>query len=251
MEKINYEFYLEKYLDDDLTPSERKWLEKELDGNDQLKSELEFRREVNRMLKDQEMFHLTSSLENAYEDYQKDESHKPFLSSRVKQKLIAIASVAAFVVISVLLYLNNYKPLDKQELYTMYFEPYEATLFRSSSENVDQILREAMQQYENQNYSQAIIWFERVLENDSLNVPTHFYSGISHMEIEEYREANESFNVVIDQKNNLFVEQAEWYLGFCYLMTDQTKKAKLQFKSIANSDGYYQKKASKVLRRIR
>lgn len=251
MDKINYELYLENFLDDKLTPSERKWLEKELNGNDKLKAELELRRDVNHSLADSDLLHFTAELENVYEEYAGQSSPRPFLAGLSKKKLAAIGSAAAMLVVAVLIYLTNFKPLDKQELYATYFEPYEATIYRSSAENMDNVLREAMQHYENKNYARALIGFEKVLTTDSLNVPTNFYSGISYMEIEKYSKANHSFKVVIDQNNSLFMEQAEWYLGFCYLMTDKTDKAKEQFQSIAKSDSFYKKKAAKVLRQIK
>ncbi len=251
MEKINYEIYLEKYLDDELTPSEKKWLEKEIDGNDKLKTELELRRDVNNLLSDSDMLRFSSELDHAYDEYSRKKVHKPFLSGQLKKKVAAIGSVAVIIIAAVFVYVNNYKPMDKQALYESYFEPYEAMVYRSSSENVDDILRNAMQNYENKNYAQAIIGFEKVLEKDSLNVPTNFYSGISYMEIEKYNKANHSFDVVIGQKNSLFMEQAQWYLGFCYLMTEHNQKAKEQFQSIAMSDSFYNKKARKVLRQIK
>lgn len=251
MEKINYEIYLEKYLDDELSSSEKKWLEKEIDGNDKLKTELELRRDVNNLLSDTDMLRFSSELDHAYEEYALETDRKPFLYGQLKKKIATVGSAAVLVIAAVFVYVNNYKPLDKQALYESYFEPYEAMVYRSSSDNVDNILREAMQYYENKNYAQAIIGFEKVLEKDSLNVPTNFYSGISYMEIEKYNKANHSFDVVIDQKNSLFMEQAQWYLGFCYLMTEHNEKAKEQFQSIATSDSFYNKKARKVLRQIK
>lgn len=251
MEKINYDFYLEKYLDDELSASERKWMEKEMDGNEKLQAEFELRKDLNRMLEDTDALQLSSKLEDVYKDYAHEVSYKPFLSGKLKRTIVAAGSVAASLLLVFMVYVNNFQPLDKHELYAKYFEPYEATVYRSASENTDKVLREAMQHYESKDYSQAIIWFERVLEKDSLNVPTNFYSGISYMEVKEYNQANKSFNVVIDQENSLFFEQAEWYLGFCYLMTDQKDKAKKQFNAIAASDSYYNKEASQVLRRIK
>lgn len=251
MEKINYELYLEKYLDGELTSSEKIWLEKEIDGNSYLQRELEFRREVNHLLVDEDLNHFTEQLEGAYQDYQHKPFKRPFLSGTIIKKATAVGSVAASLIIAFTVYINTFKQLDNHELYERFFEPYEATIYRSAGDDINMVFREAMKHYENKNYSQAVIWFEKALAQDSLHVPTNFYSGISYMETEKYSKANHSFEVILDQKNQLFYEHAEWYLGFCYLMTDQSEKAENQFEKIEQSEGYYQDKASKVLNYMR
>lgn len=71
------------------------------------------------------------------------------------------------------------------------------------------------------------------------------------MEIKEYNNADKKFQAIIDNKFSLYLEQAEWYLGFCYLMTDKTDQAKKQFKYIAEQNGYYSSKAIEILNRIK
>ena len=70
------------------------------------------------------------------------------------------------------------------------------------------------------------------------------------MEIKRYNDANKSFRKIIDGNYILYLEQAEWYLAFCYLMTDNREKAREQFTLIENRKGYYQDKAKRILKRI-
>ena len=67
---------------------------------------------------------------------------------------------------------------------------------------------------------------------------------------ERYSDANTSFHKIIDNNYILYIEQAEWYLAFCYLMTDDRKKAEEQFGMIADRNGYYQHQARKILKKI-
>ena len=44
---------------------------------------------------------------------------------------------------------------------------------------------------------------------------SNLYSGISYMEIEQYTKGTmTNSRRLLDHKDNLYVEQAEWYLGF-------------------------------------
>ena len=146
----------------------------------------------------------------------------------------------------------SYYNLDNQKIYEKYFRPAEAGLtFRSEGTAYDNELRTAMQYYESGKYEQALYHFENILKADNTRIGLNLYTGISQMEIKKFNEANKSFHKIIDSNYILYLEQAEWYLAFCYLMTDDIKKAREQFALIENREGYYQYRARKILRRIK
>jgi len=74
---------------------------------------------------------------------------------------------------------------------------------------------------------------------------------MSLQETGKFKKAIASYQTVVKDKDNLFVEQAEWYIGLCYLQTENRKKAFKQFEQIANSQSYYSEKATAVLRKIK
>jgi len=79
----------------------------------------------------------------------------------------------------------------------------------------------------------------------------HFYSGIALQETGKYQNAIKEFETVTIDKDNLFTEQADWYIGLCYLQTNENRKAYKQFKRIAKKEGFYQQKAKAILRKIK
>jgi tetratricopeptide (TPR) repeat protein len=93
--------------------------------------------------------------------------------------------------------------------------------------------------------------FNDVLEQNANNAACNFYSGVAYQETGQFDKAITSYQEVVKDKNNLFIEQAEWYIGLCYLQTENRKKAYKQFKRIADSDSYYQEKANAVIRKIK
>ncbi len=120
----------------------------------------------------------------------------------------------------------------------------------ADADNADKVLEQALQSYESKNYRAALSLFQTILDKDSTNLTSNFYSGISNIQVQEYPKANKNFIRVLDHKNNLFMEQSEWYLGFCYLMTNEREKAKETFNTIAKGNSFYRTKAKEILSKL-
>ena len=251
--EINYSEFIERYLDKEMGESELKWFEKELDDNPELQKELELRMSTNKAVEEKDVIELRDQLEEAFTPSEpQSDQRKPFLSL-FKIKYLGLASViSALVAVSLILLFFMNKSLTNEEIYAKYYHPYEASLnFRAGNVNIDKDLRHAMQYYENKDFRNALILFEKILREDNSRIGLNLYTGISHMEVREYSNANKRFQNIIDHKYNLYIEQAEWYLGFCYLMTGNNSKAAQQFRQIAENDGYYSDKAEKILKRMK
>jgi len=139
--------------------------------------------------------------------------------------------------------------MDSSEVFEKYYNPYEITVtHRSGNTEVDRLLLNAFEKYEEKNYEQALVLFEEVLETRKNDMALNLYSGISYMEEEKYQKAKTSFDNIISDKDNLFIEQAKWYLGMCYLKTENTEKAENVLKEIIKEESYYKDVAVKVLK---
>ena len=114
---------------------------------------------------------------------------------------------------------------------------------RSVELNTNSALNEAFAYYKIKDYNNALSYFNS-LENQ---ITARFYSGICYIELENYDKAIESFEFVIEDNDNLFIEQADWYLGLIYLMDNQKSEAIMQFEKISASDSYYVKQANDIL----
>jgi TolA-binding protein len=78
-----------------------------------------------------------------------------------------------------------------------------------------------------------------------------YYCGISNIEIKNFPKAAQMFESIIQDNENLYVENAEWYLGLTYLAEGQVEKAQGIFNNIAASpDHYYSKDAKSILEKI-
>jgi tetratricopeptide (TPR) repeat protein len=247
--QINYSEFIERYLDGEMTGQELIWFEKELDSNKWLQNELNLRKKVNQAILDESSMKYKDELEEAYAAYIDDDKG----SSDRKRKFIVAGSALISVVAGVILILSlTGKQYTNEQLFDRYYKSYEPnTTFRSADNELNSDLVLAMKFYENREYHEALKLFERILVNDPSRIGLNFYSGVSQMEIENYELAGKSFDKVIDDRYNMYIEQAEWYLSLCYIVTGQDDKAAHLLEKIINDNGYYRKNARSMLRKLR
>ena len=163
-------------------------------------------------------------------------------------KLQAVAAATVILLISGGLIGDSIlnKPTN-QSLYTEYFNPENSLLSVRSEEAIDSKLKEGMYYYEQGKYSKAIAAFE-LDPNDLLG---KLYTGFSLMKLEKFEQAEFPFIEIVDNKDNLFVDQAEWNLGLCYLRSGKVLKAEQLFAKISTGNTVYNKNASSILQEIK
>jgi tetratricopeptide (TPR) repeat protein len=252
MEKMSkYQDYIQPFLDGELSRQELDLISKELESNAVLAEDIKLYREVDLAIKEQDVIALRSQLEGIHQSLD-ERVREPRYIPRY-QRIISYAAIASLaILISVgILYKMSTRKLSNDKIYEKYYEPYEVTMvYRSAESDAQKMLNNAMVKYEAKDYQAALTLFEQVLEKDPGDMETELYSGISYMEIKQYRNADHSFSRIIEHNDNLYVEQAEWSLGFCYLMTGKNKEARELFARIASKEGFYRKQAAHLARRI-
>ena len=249
--KINYSEFIDRYLDKDLSGYELNWFEKELDSNSELQAELKLQKELNEALGQDDILDLREKLNVIHEMVDPEPTRK-----RIKRTLsgnwagIAAASVVILVAIGFLLS-NFINPKQTaEELFNQHYEPYVVpTNYRSSAE-INNVFHMALVEYGNQDYQKALQLFEKVLFEDESRMDVTLLTGISNLEIENYNKANNSFQKVINHNDNLFIEQAEWYLALCYLKTGEQEKAHLQFGKMITDNSLYKVAAEDILNKL-
>ncbi|MGD2034786.1 MAG: tetratricopeptide repeat protein [Bacteroidales bacterium] len=250
-QEMNYSEYVDRYLENVMSKEERIWFEKELEGNHKLQDEVDLQRKLHAAIADKETMALEEQLNLIY-----DQVYKPWtvkVSKSSMRKAFAIVSgVAVSLAVVAILLISHKQGYSSAEIYAQYYKPADVGMsFRASGDAVNNELRTAMMLYESKRFDEAIKLFEQILQKDNSRIGLNLYSGISHMEINQYDEANIRFKRIIDHKANAFIESAEWYLGLCYLLNDEKDKAIDTFAGIAESDGYYAKDARKILNKLK
>ncbi len=247
--QLNYSEFIERYLDEEMGEQELIWFKKELEANTWLQNEVDMRRKVNKAISDKKLMQYRAQLEKVSAAYENTEKRMPVEKFR---PVIYSSALASIVVLTLIWLFSISRQYSTEQLFNKYYQSYDATMsFRSAKESLDPDLGIAMQKYEKGDFRGSLVLFKKILTLDPSRIGLEFYSGISYLELKEYDRAGQSFQKVIDQKFNMYIEQAEWYLGLCYVATDDNKNARKQFEEIVNYDGFYGKQAKKLLRKLK
>jgi tetratricopeptide (TPR) repeat protein len=161
------------------------------------------------------------------------------------------AAVIAGILVIGSIALFSGKNLTSEEIIDQYYKAYEPiTNQRSLLTESNNDLDLAMEYYSAHDFKNAAILFSKVVISNPKDMQSTLLNGISNFENKEYPEAKQSFGNVIDDNNNLYIDQAEWYLALCYLNTNELVKAKQLFEAIVKEEGIYKNGARKILRKM-
>ncbi|WP_372645933.1 tol-pal system YbgF family protein [Ancylomarina sp.] len=248
MDEKNFD-RIDNYLDDQLNENEILDFEKDLMDDLDLEMELNLHNEINEAIMEEDVMELRSKLE-AIDILTPDVKRKVKFQGKWR---IAAASMILFIGMAGIYSLLGDKTYTNEEIFSNYYKPYGIVINTrsvSDADNTDKVLEQALQSYESKNYRAALSLFQTILDKDSTNLTSNFYSGISNIQVQEYPKANKNFIRVLKHKNNLFIEQSEWYLGICYLMTNEREKAKETYSAIAKGNSFYRTKAKEILNKL-
>ena len=251
LEKDLFELIDEK-LSGELSGESLEAFDMDLEKDAELMAEFELHKEVDEAIQESEVIELRKKLELVH-DLTQNKKQPGLLRTILRHKLSRIAA-ASFVVLLLITSLSLYflRPdgnMSNDSLFKIYYQPDAALLIRgTNSQNATLI--QAFQMYENKEYNNALSLFSEVLDKDSENIPVQFYSGISNIELGQYQEALHPFNFIMDHKQNLYVERAEWYTALCFLKVNENENAVDLFRKISLSNSSYKDKAHEILKSI-
>jgi len=248
MKTIDFSYFIERFNAGEMDDAEKEWFRKELNNNEKLRKEVDLRRRTDTILKNQDVMNLRNKL-NAIE-----KKRSVPLPARKPGRRINIryaAAIAGVVIIGSIALLSD-RQLSSDEIIDRFYKPYEAESSLRSVELVkNQDYKLALEYYNINDYRNAAIYFEKVIENEPGNMHSTLLNGISNFEIQNYPEAEGSFSKVIDDNNNYYIDHAQWYLALCYIKTDEKLKAVDQLAIIEKSRTIYRKDAKRILRSLK
>ena len=248
MKTIDFSYFIERYIADEMSNDEKHWFEKELDGNEKLRKEVELRRKAEDILKNKDIISLRHKL-SAIEKQRREQAPQKKRPAPGYFRYAAI--VGTVTVIAVLLLLPG-KKLTSNEIMNRYYKIYEPpTTQRSAKVTTSDDFNQAIEFYKTNDFKNAAVYFKKVISQEPKDMYSTLLFGISNFEEHKYPEAKQSFGQVIDDRNNLYLDQAEWYLALCYIKTDDTEKALSLLEKIKNENGIYKDDAKNIIRNLK
>jgi tetratricopeptide (TPR) repeat protein len=227
---------------------ELQWFTKEIEGNEKLRAEVNLRKRTDVILEN----HSIISLRNKLAELEKQRAANIPEKSSGKPTYIRYAAVFSILVIIGSITLFTGRNLTSDEIMNRYYKTYEpATGQRSLQSETNADFTLALEFYNTHDYAKAAVLFNKVVENNPKDMQSTLLSGISNFENNKYPEAKRSFGNVISDNDNLYIDQAEWYLALCYVKTNDREKAIQQFEMIRREGGFYRNDAKKILRKLK
>lgn len=236
---------IEEFLDGSLIGEELDLFLKLKEQEEELNHEIDLRFGINQSLKDKGLFELKELLDKQKSNLYVKDPFQNFRKDLFKTWHLAAASFSLILVVGGLWYILSNKPYSTEKLVTKYYKPaHPIGQIRSVEISSGDALTEAFIYYKKNDFNGALKYFKS-LDNQ---ITAKFYSGVCYIELEDFDHAIESFAFVINDKDNLYVEQADWYLGLIYLMNNQRQLAISQFELIAKGDSYYAPQAEEIIK---
>lgn len=243
--------HLEAYLQEELSVEELASFEVELSSNEDLVNEINLIKDIDKALSESDVMSLRGIISRIAADSAGEKRSERSFAARISSKRVLIASVAASLILLLGIAGLISRNTTQGDLYQRFYTTYQInSVARDASQFADRTFVTAMQKFDSGDYESAQSLFGKVVETSPQNVVGHFYAGVSLQETGRYARAIREYQAVIDQKDNLFIEQARWYMALCLLKTEEDEKAYDQFTQIAQREGFYQDKARALLRKL-
>lgn len=217
----------------------------ELNTNTALARELRLSKAIDSAITDQKARTFEYALQNAQKAYERN---------RAFALIYKVAASIAFLAIiggSVLFYMNA-QPTGIDKIASQYYEVYQPLNGMRGVDPVQNMsVKKAFETYSKGDYRSASAQFGAIAKADPSNIQARFYKACADMETGSAKQAAALFTSIIVSQDNFYTPLAEYYLGMCYLKTGEKDLAIRQFEKVANHQGGYQAKASKILKDLK
>jgi len=247
MKTIDFSYFIERYNAGEMDEAEKLWFRKELEGNKKLRDEVALRKKADLVLKNHDSVQLRIKLAEIEKKRAIAQSKNPGKHSTWKYA----AAIIAFILIGSVVVLTSGK-MTNEELIGKFYKPYEAAAASRSQQAVaNEDYSRGLEYYNIRDYRNAELYFGKVVSSDRKYIESTMYYGVSKYEEKNYPEAVQKFRIVTDDGDNMYMEDAQWYLALCYLQTNEKEMAVNQLNLIKRSESFYSKPARKILRKMK
>jgi tetratricopeptide (TPR) repeat protein len=248
MNRVRYTELIDSFVDGEMDEASKRKFEAELSINRDLALEFRLENDLSKALMQEDLIDFRSKCIEAQNDMNFAEKKMVKIVHITRRYWYAAASVLLVGLIIGGMLIFNPRDYSAEKLFKMYYKSGE-TIGLSRSGNVD--MAEALRYFSKNDFMTAESLFDKILVSDPGNMAVKYYSGISNIEIKDYSKAVLLFESIINDGDNLYVENAEWYLGLTHLAAGEVEQADVIFNKISAEPGhYYRIEAKSILEKI-
>ena len=241
---------IEDFIDGMLEEDMLEAFNAELKENTDLMAEVALREHINSAIGEKDIQALRGQLNRARKDSEKKEVKSIIMPQfDLKSTRFWRNSVAMIIVIVGLIGALNTGMQSVDKTYDKYFETPTWASERSVDNSLDN-LQTAKLYFARKDYGRVLeLLNASKIKNESF--VTQFYRGLSYQNLNSFSKAIDEYTKVIDDGNNLFVEEAEWYRSLCYLKLGQKVEARNELLAVIERKGHYENDAKAIIRKLR
>lgn len=236
---MKHEELIEKYIQNRLTPQEKRTLDNLIDTDPNFKNTLKVQIDLKKA--------ITAADNDAFKELLSKIESTNTIKRRNYTKWLAAASIVLLVGLSYVLFINN-KP-SNDELFSSYFEPYRNVIqpIERGGDLQDEITI-AFTAYEKGEYKKAFELFSKL--HTSTNESYYlFYQANALLKLEKAKEAIPLLLEHLKTKDTL-TQKSRWYLALAYLKLNNKNEAKAVLKKVITDGNYKKKEASELLKKF-
>ncbi|WP_175629413.1 hypothetical protein [Bacteroides acidifaciens] len=232
MDKQQLEQQIDQFINNEMSPAERRDFSQKLETDKNLKQQVKLRM----LLIEGELIRAEKEARTAMEASK---------GGYIRPWITTVACVV-FVLVGIGLYVGNSYRYTPQEIYAAYYEV--PIIERARGEGLaDEIAlynQQIINAYEKQQYKVIAELYQKKNLFDMLDtfpVSTQLYISIAFMEQKKEQEAIPLLLSLIDTQ---YKEEAEWLLLCCYMKTNDRNKALQMVERIKDNNGIYMQKTT-------
>ena len=241
---------IEDFIDGLLEGDLLEEFEMELKDNNDLLAEVELRKQVNNSILEKDILELREKLTFARESSEVKKVKMIIPETKNGQIKFWRRSVAVLIVLIGLAGVLTSGLISVSRTYDSYFEAPAWSPERSVNSDLT-LFQVANRAYLNADYEKVIQTLDKIPISGTENPVVDFYKAASLQKMNKYAEAIKAYSRVIDNGDNLFIEEAEWYRALCYLKNGEQKKAEVELLAVIERKNHYENQAKAVIRRLK
>lgn len=219
---------IDQYLRNELSQEDKSVFQDRMSKDPVLAGEVEFRRQVSDAILDKQTQDLFHDLQQVQKDWdEKQSSHRLFLIGKKYAKLTIAATITLLLISSVLLYFLTQNSIkSNQEVFALYYVPPKSEPVRSEQSALEMKFSQASGLFEHQEYVLAQQLLEEIISNRPDYIKAIFYLGHCYLMTNDTEKSIQLFQKIIDHGDNIFVYEARWYQSLAYVKAGQIESAK-------------------------
>ena len=241
---------IEDFIDGILEGEALAEFKSELNDNTDLIAEVKLRNQINESIAEFDIFNLRKELTAAKESADIKKINMIIPETKSEKWKFLRRSVAVLVILLGMAGVLRNSFVSTENTYEHYFVTPAWSPERSVSNEIT-LLQKANIAYVNAEYFKVVKILDELSSTGNESAVFDFYKAASFQEMNKYNEAILEYTRVINQGDNLFIEEAEWYRSLCYLKLKNYEKSRTELLAVIERKGHYQNDAKVIMRRLK